>query len=161
VRDIGERIRECPTKLIQIGGSLLKLIVGGQWWTVSVLKSTSYCKGWIKVNPVEGLGTSDPKRPGKLTLPSFDRIIDGVDSEYYTPESTDNVINMISKKLQHSSHTKEAKRIYINLTGKEGDLNEILTLARNNVVRPDRPELSKLEIFYRVGEDLFKFTPTP
>lgn len=112
-------------------------------------------EGWIKVNPVEDLGSHDPKRKGKLTLPSFDREIDGVDSEYYTPDSIVNLVGMISKKLQHSSHTKEAKRVYINLTGKEGDLNEILTLARNKVVRPDRPELSKLEIFYRVGEDLF------
>jgi hypothetical protein len=118
-------------------------------------------KGWIKVNPVEGLGSPDPKREGKLTLPSFDREIDGVDSEYYTPDSIGNLVGMISKKLKHSSHTKEAKRVYINLTGKEGDLNEILTLAWNHVVRPDRPELSNLQIFYRVGEDLFKFTPTP
>jgi hypothetical protein len=111
-------------------------------------------KGWIKPNPVEGLSELSPSGE---KYPTFDRIIDGVDSEYFNPASTgENLRKRLRDKFVDCIGKKKSKRIYIDLSGKEGDLNELIrssVLGESNI----HPEVQSLEIFYRVGDDLIQF----
>ena len=112
-------------------------------------------KGWIMPNPVEGISDLTPSG-GKH--PTFDRIIDGADSEYFNPKSTGNALReKLRKKFRACINQKKAERIYIDLRGKEGDLDDLI----RSCIAGDAtqiPALNELQIFYRVGEDLIQYT---
>lgn len=108
-------------------------------------------KGWIKPNPVEGANTDVSGN-----FPTFDFTVDDIKSELYTPSSTANLQDRIRDKLKDCIKKKKCSRIYIDLTGKEGDLPDLLRKSLSSAATT-RPEVNTLEIYYKVGNDLFLY----
>jgi hypothetical protein len=153
-RDSGGSPIDCPD--IEYGRVIAKDQVELDWDTFLRRKLSNNgadkTKGWIKPNPVD----SAPSKSGK-DFPTFDRTIDGIDSEYFNPKSTGNALrDRIKDKLADCITKKKCKRIYIDLTGKEGNLDDLIRSCMLGQATK-HPEVQTLVIFYRVGNDLIQF----